>query len=173
MIELTTAMLHELFEYVDGGLYWKVNRGKHKTKGKRAGCQRPDGYRIVSINDVKIIEHRLVFLMHHGYLPNYIDHIDGDKSNNRVENLREATPSQNQFNKGPTALNTSGFKGVSFYKGRKKWWARINIQGKKKHLGYFNTPEEAFAAYCAAAGEVHGEFVNVGYEQRVVEELSK
>lgn len=162
MIELTTAMLHELFEYVDGGLYWKVDRGKNKTKGKRVGWQRPGSYRYTSINDVNVMEHRLVFLMHHGYLPDFIDHIDGDKGNNRIENLREATKRQNEFNKGLLASNTSGFKGVSFHKGDKKWRATIRMQGRTKHLGNFDTPEEAFAAYCAAAGEVHGEFVNVG-----------
>lgn len=185
MIELTHVLVKELFYYKDGGLYWKENRGKNKTKDKRIGWQRPNNYRYASINNVSCMEHRLVFLYHHGYLPAFIDHIDGNKGNNAIENLREATKQQNEFNKGTNTTNTSGYKGVSYHKGDGKWRATMRVNGKQKHLGNFDTPEEAQAAYCKAAAALHKEFAYPSIRifrqgedrewgpviQRVVEEL--
>lgn len=83
-----------------------------------------------------------------------VDHIDGDRTNNRLENLRLATHSQNRRNS--RSRSSCGMKGVSRH--RKRWSAKITIDGKLKHLGIYDTPEEAHAAYCAAAKELHGEF---------------
>lgn len=90
------------------------------------------------------------------------DHISGDKLDNRRENLRIATPSQNQQNRGTQRNNTSGYKGVTWDRRERKWLARIEINGKRMYLGHFTTPEAAYQNYCAAADELHGEFANKG-----------
>lgn len=87
-----------------------------------------------------------------------VDHVDGDGLNNRRGNLRLATASQNQSNRGKPQNNTSGFKGVSWENDRKKWCAAIRKMGKRRYLGRFDTPQEAHAAYCAASATAHGEF---------------
>ena len=90
----------------------------------------------------------------------YVDHVDGNGLNNVRSNLRIATPSENGCNDGIKRNNTSGYKGVSWYKG--KWRAAIVKNRKWKHLGLFATKEEAYAAYCAAAKILHGKFANIG-----------
>lgn len=94
------------------------------------------------------------------------DHINEDKLDNRRANLRIATNAENLQNRGKYRTNTSGFKGVSWDRGRGKWRANIGVNGKYIHLGYFTTPEAAHEAYCAAALEMHGEFANTGEEYR-------
>jgi len=88
--------------------------------------------------------HRLIFLYHFGRWPtNQIDHIDGNPKNNCIENLREATNSQNNHNKAKPINNTSGYKGVSYCKAAKKWETYITIDRKRKYLGLFECPKEA------------------------------
>lgn len=82
-----------------------------------------------------------------------IDHINGDKGDNRIANLREATNAENNRNTGAGQANTSGFKGVCWDKAKGKWRAQIEIDGRGAHLGYFTTPE---AAYVASAAKHHG-----------------
>jgi hypothetical protein len=89
-----------------------------------------------------------------------IDHKDGDGLRNTHENMREVTHSENQQNRGLTKSNTSGRKGASFHKLVGKWQARIRTNGKERHIGYFDSIEEAHAAYVAAAKEEQGEFAN-------------
>lgn len=89
----------------------------------------------------------------------FIDHIDGDTLNNRRANLRIVTHSQNCMNRKVTSANTSGYKGV--WNRGNRWYAGIKIQGKRIHLGSFDTAEEAYAAYCEAAQEIHGEFARL------------
>ena len=118
------------------------------------------GYYRVSIGRKRPFLHRLLA---QAFIPNpegkpCVDHIDGDPQNNSILNLRWATRSENQYNSRIRTDNTSGYKGVTFNKENGKWRARINLDGKKKHLGYFHTKEEAAAAYEKAARELHGEF---------------
>ncbi len=87
-----------------------------------------------------------------------IDHVDGDGLNNRRNNLRLATKSENGRNRGANVTNTSGFKGVSWHKAAGRWLAQITVKRKNKYLGLYNTPEEAHAAYCDASKKYHGEF---------------
>lgn len=88
----------------------------------------------------------------------HIDHINGDRLDNRRENLRVCTASQNSMNRGAQANNSSGYKGVIFDKNRVKWRAEICHGGKRLYLGRYNTAEEAAIAYNAAALKYHGEF---------------
>lgn len=91
-----------------------------------------------------------------------VDHINGNKLDNRKSNLRCCTRAENERNKTLSKRNTSGFKGVSWNKRDKHWRAKIKINGKNQHLGCFKTAEEGYAAYCKAALELHGEFANLG-----------
>ena len=86
------------------------------------------------------------------------DHSDGDGLNNRRDNLRVATRSQNQHNQRVALRNTSGFKGVTWHKAKGKWNALIKLHGKRRNLGYFSLAEDAAAAYAKASEELHGEF---------------
>ena len=87
-----------------------------------------------------------------------IDHIDNNPANNNVKNLRWATSKDNSANQGKRINNKSGFKGVAYHKPSKKYVATISINGKNKHLGYFETAEQASKIYEAKAKEIHGEF---------------
>lgn len=87
-----------------------------------------------------------------------IDHINGNRADNRWLNLREADSCQNRQNMKRSSRNTSGFKGVSWHERGQKWMAQIACRGGREHLGLFDTIEAAYAAYCAAAKRLHGEF---------------
>lgn len=103
--------------------------------------------------------HQLAWLLSHDeWPPRNIDHIDMDRANNRLSNLRLATPSQNGANRGRQKNNSSGLKGVAWNKGAKRWRAQIKANGKRRHLGYFDTAEEAHAAYQEAAASLFGDF---------------
>ena len=119
-----------LFEYKDGRLYRKIQRSNTKI-GDEAGWIGNKGYRLVSINYKGVLVHQIVFLMHHGYIPEYIDHVNGIKTDNRIENLRAATCSQNGYNQKRRASNKSGCKNVSWNKSRSKWVVRV-VYGKGK-----------------------------------------
>lgn len=90
----------------------------------------------------------------------HVDHINGDGLLNTRDNLRLANKSLNAMNVGIKSNNTSGYKGVTWHKRYNKWVSQIGINGENKHLGYFDTPEDAYKAYCDAADVFHGEFAN-------------
>lgn len=92
----------------------------------------------------------------------YVDHINGDKLDNRRENLRVCSNAENVHNQGIRKNNTSGLKGVVWHKVARKWFAQITINRKNKYLGLFATPDDAHEAYCAAALKYHGQFANFG-----------
>ncbi|SHJ69136.1 AP2 domain-containing protein [Bradyrhizobium lablabi] len=104
-----------------------------------------------------VMMHRAILSVGDPAVP--IDHHDGDGLNNRRVNLRPCSPSENARNRGAQKNSASGLKGVS--KSGKKWRAEICIAGAKRHLGQFDTPYDAYAAYCAAAADLHGEFARV------------
>lgn len=108
--------------------------------------------------------HRLVGLTFLNAGPDdYVDHIDGDKLHNRLENLRLATRQQNMFNRKPNRNGSSPFKGVAWYAPRKRWQCKILHTGKKRHLGYFDCQVEAARAYDRAALELHGKFARLNF----------
>ena len=152
---------HELFFYKEGNLYWKISPRNNVKIGSIAGAKRGYGthiYKEVMINGRHELVHRIVFLMHHGYLPMYIDHKDGDHLNNRIENLRAATASQNRMNSAVTSRNTTGVKGVCKGKRDGIWTAQICVKGKRMHLGTYTSIDEAAKAYKEAAIKYFGEF---------------
>ncbi len=157
-MELTQARVRELFDYrEDGFLVARTRVGKRKA-GSLVTQKNDKGYYVVRINKKTHMVHRIVFLWHNGYFPPEVDHADLDRGNNRIDNLRPATTSQNQGNKKANRNNTSGFKGVAFEADRGKWKAHICVNRKKINLGRFDTPEEAHAAYIQAAEKHFGEF---------------
>lgn len=154
---LTQERLKELLDYdPDTGVFvWRVSRGGI-NKDTQAGSKLSNGYIYISISKRRYYTHRLAWLYVHGCWPtNQIDHINRVRDDNRICNLREATPSENQWNGGKYKNNTSGLLGVQCIKSSGKWKAQITIHGIVKNLGHFNTPEEANAAYVRAKAEHH------------------
>ena len=145
-----------------GILTWLVSNSPSVKIGDIAGTKRPDGYMSIQINCKRYLSHRLAWLYVYGEIPlKYIDHINTIKDANWILNLREATRSENHFNRGAYKNNTSGFKGVAFHKETNKWVAQAWLNGKKHYLGLFPTPELASEAYQAFAIKHHGEFYNM------------
>lgn len=117
------------------------------------------GYAKGTIFQQSYAAHRVAFVLIHGRWPDHqVDHINGIRSDNRSENLREATSSQNKMNSKVRCDNSSGYKGVSFHKASNLWRANIRLNGKQRCIGYFKTAEEANAAYQKASEELHGEY---------------
>ncbi len=144
-----------------GQFVWLTARG-NKPAGAMAGTVRKDGYRRIHFEGKQEYAHRVAWKLMTGKWPDeHIDHINGDPSDNRFANLRPATASQNLCNRKTQSNNSSGFKGVSWSRASKKWAAYICVQKKKKHLGFFIAPEDAFDAYCKAAKTHFGEFANL------------
>lgn len=161
--ELTAERLRELLSYdpQSGVFTWLVHmNNKRAHVGLRAGQHRRHGYRTINLNGRRYYEHRLAWLYVHGHWPaRYLDHINGDGTDNRLANLREATPAQNSANKGAMSNSRTGLKGVSRF--RKRWTAEICVNGVKHRLGFFDTPEEAALAYAMAAPNIHGDFARI------------
>lgn len=161
-MEVTQELLHELFEYKNGELYWKISPSNNVKIGDKAGCLSSTGYLFVGIKNKLYRCHRLIFLMHHGHLPKYIDHINNNPSDNRIENLRVCTIQQNQFNSKIPKNNSSGYKGIFWIEACKKWRVRIRVNGKLKSFGYFDALELAALVAHEARLKYHGEFANHG-----------
>jgi hypothetical protein len=161
-IGLTQQRLRELLMYdPETGIFtWRVRRGGTANAGTVAGSTDTTGHLQIKIDGKLYLAHRLVWLYVHGYWPSLeIDHRDGEKQNNRLKNLRLATSADNSRNTPAKNTNTSGIKGVSWFKGR--WVAQINVSGKKFYLGRFVEKESAGLAYAEAAHRYHGEFARV------------
>lgn len=158
-------VLRQLLRYEPetGRMFWIARRGRAIPSGAEAFTTvDPGGYRQGRVFGTNIQAHRIAWALAHGRWPSsYIDHINGDKLDNWIANLREATTSENNRNKSAQKNNTSGFKGVSWHSGKMKWRAQIAVYGKNSHMGYFDTPEEAHEAYSSASIRLHGEFGRV------------
>lgn len=154
---LTAERLRELLHYSpDTGVFtWTEARG-WPTAGTVAGSKVNNGYIHICIDRHVLGAHRLAWLYVHGRWPSAnIDHVNREKTDNRIANLREASNSENQQNTVITKRNKSGYKGVSWMARRSRWLAQIRLHGKVHYLGIFKLPEEAYAAYCAAAQRLH------------------
>ena len=135
-------MIKEYVEYKDDGLYWKKLRPRSRGKvGERVGHERPDGYRLFKHDGGRFYEHRVIWEMHNGPIPDglVIDHIDRNPRNNSIENLRVVTQSQNHLNKECRGywVNRCG---------------RYVAEFMGKYLGSFNNKEDARSAYLKAKG---------------------
>lgn len=163
---ITHEKLLELFDYDadTGELVRRCNvRGLGlNRKGDRPRHAGPNGYAAVGADVKKYLYHRLVWFWHHNEWPEVIDHVDGDKQNNRIENLRACTQSHNRCNSQLHAYSESGFKGVSRHAPAGKWRARCGLNKVQHNLGIFDTPEQAAEAVRAFRAGLHGDYTNHG-----------
>jgi len=158
----------DLFEYRDNDLWWKEQPGS-VDMSKPAGCIHPTGYRRIIINGKQYKAHRLIYQMFNEQWDitdtsqdNSVDHRDNDPLNNSIDNLRVATNSQQQHNRGKRNDNTSGTTGVTWNKARGKWKVEVAVNKKRHSGGYFVNKEDAIAKATEMRDELHGEFAHHG-----------
>lgn len=161
MVSLTPERLREVLSYnPDTGIFvWRRKLNRSMRVGSRAGGLKPGGYRRIVIDKVGYAEHRLALLYVTGAWPaEQVDHRRGVRDDNRFAELRPASHGENMRNRKRQANNTSGFRGVCRYSHTNRWRANIRLNGTRRFLGSFATPEAASQAYEAAATELFGEF---------------
>ena len=150
---LSIAEISNFLNYdpITGNLTWIVSRGTIR-KGSIAGSKRDDGYLRVCLFKRNYFAHRVAWGLHYGEWPqNVIDHIDGDRENNKIYNLRDVTVSENgQNRRTPASNSTTGYLGVCFDKKFGKFKAAIKYNGRNKSLGHFETAQEAAEKYKSA-----------------------
>lgn len=156
-MEICQKLLQESFCYEDGNLIWKQPTGRRISVGQVAG-RNNNGYRMIGFMGKEYMAHRLVFMFHHGYLPPEVDHIDGNRSNNKIDNLRAATHAENLRNQRLKSSNTSGLKNVGWAKREQRWRVRVTIDGKDKHIGYFKDRDLADLVAIEACDLHHKQF---------------
>lgn len=155
------------FDPAVGSFTWKPRQNdarnwNFRCAGKIAGNVDAHGYRRISIGNRKFWAHRLAWRLMTGEQPAMVDHINGNRDDNRFANLRAADNAENLQNRGMNARNSSGFKGVHLSRAAGRYAAQIMARGRRYTLGLFDTAEEAAAAYAAAAAKHHGNFANSG-----------
>jgi hypothetical protein len=149
---LTQTLLHSLLDYdpTTGVFKWRVNRAGNALQGQTTGSVNTTGYIQIKLNGVKYSAHRLAWLYVHGAWPEFdLDHVNRDRQDNRIVNLRKATRAQNCQNQKQRSDNTSGVKGIHWCKIKQRWIAQATIDGKRKQLGAFTDREAAIAARAA------------------------
>ena len=146
-----------------GVFTWRVDRSYKVKAGDVAGKINSSGHRQIRVRGSLYLAHQLVWVLMTGSWPVHrIDHVDNDHDHNAWHNLREATHSQNMWNRKTNANSSTGFKGVTLNKPSGKYIARVSRNGKRFSLGYFATAEEAYAARTNALTQFHGEFARSG-----------
>lgn len=179
--DITQELVRSILNYdpISGKLIWKERTpemfsGKKHSKehscatwnarysGKFAGGLDKDGHVQISIFKQRYFAHRIIWLLQNGEWPEKgIDHKNLIPSDNKIENLRLADHAQNSWNVRASSGNISGYKGVSYHAGGRKWQAHICHNKKRIYLGYFDSPEEAYDAYKEAAIKYHGEYARI------------
>jgi hypothetical protein len=149
-MKINQALLKHLFEYEEGDLVWKKRTSNRIKVGDIVGHLSSIGYIQVRVNNILYAAHRLIYMYHNGLIPEgmEVDHINGIRDDNRIENLRAVTHKQNTFNRTKA-------KGYSYDKTRGKYQACICIDGKTKHLGRYSKEEDARQSYLNAKQEFH------------------
>jgi hypothetical protein len=158
---LDQFLLRELFGYDGTGLYRK-KAFPNAPAGAKAHKINKTGYLGFRVNGRVCGEHRLVWMFHHGFMPGLIDHINGNRADNRIENLRPATNSENICNSKLSRNNTSGCKGVTWAPDRQQWRVRIAHAGKPEWVGSFDSFEKACKVATKVRIEKHKQFANTG-----------
>tara|TARA_R100001143_G_scaffold61969_1_gene64036 strand:+ start:4740 stop:5249 length:510 start_codon:yes stop_codon:yes gene_type:complete len=140
-----------------GNIRWLVKRGR-KAKGDLAGYVAKSGYISIGVDGVLYYAHRIAYYLHHNENPKFVDHVNNDRADNRIANLRSVSHSGNNINKVVQSNNKSGHPGVAFDKRTGKWMARITLRGSTKWLGRFETMKEAVKARQNAEFDLIGNF---------------
>lgn len=150
-----------MFEYSDGELIWKVKKGRARI-GMVVNGMTMNGYKRVQVEGVLYLVHRVIYAMFKCDFPEKIDHVDNNKANNRIENLRPATQRTNMWNTKICSRNKSGVKGVSWCKQSNKWQVHIRTMEGNKFLGLFSSLSCAEQKIKEYREIHHGEFANHG-----------
>lgn len=161
---MTQDLVQYLFQYIQGNLYWKVKVSDKINIGQKAG-NKSGKYEIIRYNNKSYYTHRLVWLYFKGTEPKTIDHINREFRDNRIENLRAASYSENLRNTRKITFGSSFYKGVCWDKQKRKWMARIKLEDKRLFLGYFNNQAEAAKEYDKAALKYFGPFANINFKE--------
>jgi len=149
-MRVTYERVRELFYYNGKDLVWKASR-KGVMRGTSAGGVTSSGYKYIGIDRTQYLAHRLIWLFHYGYFPEHqIDHINRDRLDNRIGNLREVSCLCNLKNRGPQKCNITGIKGVVFSERDKRYYARIGVNRKGCYLGSFKNLIDAVLVRYAA-----------------------
>ena len=154
--------LLKVIEYREDGNFYHKLGNKFKEAGDKVGYINSLGYVFVNAGGKNFLAHRAAFYSHYGYLPECIDHINNNKADNRIENLRACTFSQNSHNAKLSKSNTTGVKGVSLHKQSGKYQVQVWSKNKNISGGIHSTIEEAEAVAIRLREELHGNFVNHG-----------
>ncbi len=154
----TKEQLDELFEYREGALYWRKTVSALAPAGGKAGAVNGRGYFVVGLNYKKYLIHRLVWVMHGNEPVEVIDHVNGDITDNRIENLRASTHTENMCNAKRSKRNSSGVKGVSWSKRERKWMGSVWYQHKIYKTPGFDSKEDCANAVKTLRLRLHGEF---------------
>lgn len=160
---ITREYLLETFNYDPniGVLYWKVSRSNRVKIGDPVSYINNKGYLSVRLLGRQYLVHRLVWFLENKEWPERLDHKDGNRLNNQIDNLRTATSSQNNANRVKKSGATSTYKGVYWHKQRRKWHVQLSLNKKSISCGLFESEEEAALAYNLKALELHGEFTKL------------
>lgn len=155
--ELTAERLREVLDYdLDTGVFRWRKAQKGVAAGAVSGTDNGRGYLLIRVEGRLCRAHRLAWLYVHGRWPtDQLDHINGVKNDNRIANLREATNAENGQNFAVSRRNTSGHPGVNWHGGCRRWHVRIQLAGKRQHIGFFNKFDDAVAARAKAKAEFH------------------
>jgi len=161
------SYLKKILDYnPETGIFiWKINKGNNQVKtGQIAGFKHHKGYWCIGIDGKPYQAHILAWFYIYGEWPNkQIDHKHNIKDDNRINELRLATQSQNSANRSKTKNNKSGYKGVRWHKQHKKWYAEIMKDYKRYFIGLFNDPIEAAKAYDKKALELFGKYAYLNF----------
>jgi hypothetical protein len=156
---ITPAQAAELFSYDPdtGALRWRVRAARCVQVGDLAGARKQDGYIQVTYQKRCYQAHRIAWAITHGEWPNVVDHINGDRADNRLANLREVTVHENMQNqrRAHRSNKSAGILGVHFYSRTGRWRATNWANGRNRFLGYYATADEASAVYLKAKRELH------------------
>ena len=164
-------------EYVksdeSGNLYWLVDRSAGVKRGDKIFSLDGDGYLRFGLLGKRYKAHRVVFYLHYGYCPDHIDHIDGNKTNNKISNLREVSHSQNMMNSKIRSTSTTGVAGVTYDHRHDSWVVRICVDGKRKYVGGYKSLLDACAARFSAERKHYKEHSPLVAGRKLIHELVK
>lgn len=155
---MNQELAKELFKYKNGKLIWlkKPSKTSPAKIGGQVGTLMKDGYLRTQIQGKFYAIHRLIYLLHYGEMPKFIDHIDCNRTNNKIENLRIVSLQQNGYNRKINKNNKSGVKGVSWSKSAKKWVAQLKINGCQTYLGCYENLNDAKEVVEEVRSKEHG-----------------